>query len=294
MPRKFYTVFILPHAHARFRKLHVSQGFLWTCAAILGLVVVAGALAPHLLLRVRAQSAYLERLERENRRLLQDKTRYDASLAEIGAQLSAIEAAAVRLANAVGLENLPLPRPAGGATEEAVAASGDFGLRGDLTALRNRTEALELSFARIDAAWNERVKLLASTPSLLPVVGYFGDGYGWRDDPFTGQREFHRGLDIVAPHGEPVRAAADGVVVQAGRTAGYGWMVHLSHGYGLGTRYGHLSAVLVRPGERVRKGDVIGRVGSTGRSSGPHLHYEVYRGAAPVNPRAYLSKKGSG
>lgn len=292
MPRKFYTVFILPHAHARFRKLHVSQGFLWTCATILGLVVVAGALAPHLLLRVRAQSAYLERLEQENRRLRQDKTRYDASLAEIGAQLSAIEAAAVRLANAVGLRNLPLPRPAGGATE-AAAAPGGFGLRGDLTALRVRTEALELSFARIDAAWNERVKLLASTPSLLPVAGYFGDGYGWRSDPFTGEREFHRGLDIVAPHGEPVRAAADGVVVQAGRTVGYGWMVHISHGYGLGTRYGHLSAVLVRPGQRVRKGDVIGRVGSTGRSSGPHLHYEVYRGASPVNPRAYLSD-GSG
>jgi len=206
--------------------------------------------------------------------------------------LDAIEAAASRLARAVGLKNLPLPKPAGGAFEADREASGGP-LRGEITALRSRAEALTLSFARMDEAWQERLKLLASTPSLLPVQGYLGDGYGWRPDPFTGEREFHRGLDIVAPHGAPVRAAADGVVVQAGRAAGYGWMVHLSHGYGLATRYGHLSEVLVRPGQRVRKGEIIGRVGSTGRSSGPHLHYEVYRGAAPVNPHSYVTK-GSG
>jgi murein DD-endopeptidase MepM/ murein hydrolase activator NlpD len=125
----------------------------------------------------------------------------------------------------------------------------------------------------------------------MPVAGWFSHGYGWRKDPFTGEREFHRGVDIVAPAGTDVAAPADGIAARAGRFAAYGKSIDLSHGHGYVTRYGHLSEVLVRPGQRVRRGEVIGRVGSTGRSTGPHLHYEVFRDGRRVNPRSYLGQK---
>jgi murein DD-endopeptidase MepM/ murein hydrolase activator NlpD len=151
-------------------------------------------------------------------------------------------------------------------------------------------ENLDASFDRLEQAWGDRLKVLASTPSLAPVSGFFSDGYGWRRDPIDGSREFHKGVDIVAPTGTPVRAAADGLVTAAGRMSGYGSMVHLAHGYGMGTRYGHLSRIVVTPGQRVKRGDIVGYVGSTGRSTGPHLHYEVFRAGGQVDPRKYLGE----
>lgn len=292
MPRKFYTIFILPHAHARFRKIHISRNFLVGIAMCAAAVVALSLAAPHLLLKARAQASYLARLEGENRKLRQDKARFEASLSRIGDQVNAIESVAGRLAKAVGLEQLT-PRPAGGGPEAPLDARGDAQamLNEELDALARRASGLDESFERINEVVEARLQVLAATPSMLPVPGYYSDGYGWRNDPFTGEREFHKGIDIVASPGTPVLAAADGLVTTAARMAGYGKLVHLNHGYGLATRYGHLSEIRVRPGQRVKKGDVVGFVGSTGRSSGPHLHYEVLRAGAQVDPRKYLSDK---
>jgi murein DD-endopeptidase MepM/ murein hydrolase activator NlpD len=289
MQRKFYTIFILPHAHARFRKLHLSRNFLMTVLGILGAAVLAAGVTPHLVLRLRAQAAYLRQIEKENTALRQDKVRFEASLAQIGTQLDTFENVAGRLAKAVGLRDLPSSRPAGGEAAGGTVSPGVQGLLDEeLGALSARAKTLDSSLLQLDHAWQARVRLLASTPSMMPVEGFFSDGFGWRNDPFTGEREFHKGIDIVASTGTEVHATADGVVTSAGRMAGYGKMVHVSHGYGLGTRYGHLSEILVQPGQRVHRGEVIGRVGSTGRSSGPHLHYEVFRGAEQVQPLPYL------
>jgi len=288
MSRKFYTIFILPHAHARFRKLHVSRNFV---LAIAGLVLAIGgsaAWAPHLFFRSRALADRAAAIELENRKLRDDKSRYEAVLAQMGDHLAAVESVAGKLAQAVGLNGLPSERPSGG-------AGAAFGSRADLfgeesSALRKRMENLDTSFERLEQTWGERLKVLASTPSLAPVSGFFSDGYGWRRDPIDGSREFHKGVDIVAPGGTPVRASADGLVTAAGRMAGYGAMIHLAHGYGMATRYGHLSRVMVVPGQRVKRGDVIGLVGSTGRSTGPHLHYEVFRAGNQIDPRKYLGE----
>jgi murein DD-endopeptidase MepM/ murein hydrolase activator NlpD len=289
MSRKFYTIFILPHAQARFRKLHLSRNFILTVAGILGLVVVASAVTPHLVLKLRSQASYLQQLEEENTKLRTEKVRFEASLSQIGEQLDAFESLAGKLAQAVGVKDTPTSRPAGG---QGLANPGQPAFQGmldeELGALTARAEILDESLTKLDEAWQARVRLLATTPSMMPVEGFFSDGFGWRNDPFTGEREFHKGIDIVAVTGTEVRATADAVVTAAGRMAGYGKMVHLSHGYGMGTRYGHLSEILVRPGQRVKRGDVIGRVGSTGRSSGPHLHYEVFKGARQVAPLRYL------
>jgi murein DD-endopeptidase MepM/ murein hydrolase activator NlpD len=288
MPRKFYTIFILPHAHAQFKKLHVSRNFVVAVFALALGIGGAAAWAPHLFFRSRALADHAAAVELENQKLRSDRTRYEAAIAQMGEHLSAVEAVAGKLAQAVGLKDLPSERPSGGVGP--VLASRAELLGEERSALTKRMENLDSSFDRLEQAWGERLKVLASTPSLAPVVGFFSDGFGWRRDPIDGSREFHKGVDIVAPSGTPVHAAADGLVTAAGRMAGYGSMIHLVHGYGLGTRYGHLSKVLVTPGQRVKRGDVIGLVGSTGRSTGPHLHYEVFRTGNQVDPRRYLGE----
>ncbi len=129
----------------------------------------------------------------------------------------------------------------------------------------------------------------ASIPSLWPVHGEITAGFGERRDPFSGEAAFHPGVDIAAPYGSPVRASADGIVLQAGRgEPGYGNAVLIDHGSGLETFYCHLSKIDVIEGQEVRQGQVIGGIGTTGRTTGPHLHYEVLVHQTPVNPEKFL------
>jgi murein DD-endopeptidase MepM/ murein hydrolase activator NlpD len=132
--------------------------------------------------------------------------------------------------------------------------------------------------------WTE----LADAPSLWPVEGRVGSSFGERQDPINGEGAFHSGLDIDAPKGTPVRAAADGNVTDASMNAGYGREIILDHGHDVLTVYGHLSAMAVVPGQHVIRGQVIGYVGQSGRATGPHLHYEVRVHNVPVNPHKYL------
>ena len=128
----------------------------------------------------------------------------------------------------------------------------------------------------------------AATPSIWPVAGAVTSGFGWRLSPIEGSHEWHQGIDIAAETGTPVVSAANGHVLQSGWTEGYGYIVQIDHGSGLTTVYGHNSAVTVRPGEKVRMGQVIAYAGSTGRSTGPHLHYEVRLSNTAVDPWPYL------
>ncbi|MFV1921633.1 MAG: M23 family metallopeptidase [Methylotenera sp.] len=128
-------------------------------------------------------------------------------------------------------------------------------------------------------------------PNSKPIsAAYKSSSYGWRIDPFNGTKAFHEGLDFTANTGTPIRAAADGIVSTATRTAAYGNLIKLNHGAGLETRYAHASKLLVKKGERVVKGQTIALVGSTGRSTGPHLHYEIRLNGHPLDPRKYLNK----
>jgi murein DD-endopeptidase MepM/ murein hydrolase activator NlpD len=126
------------------------------------------------------------------------------------------------------------------------------------------------------------------TPSLWPVIGHISGGFGERLDPFSGEGSFHAGVDISSQYGNAVRATADGVITAVETRTGYGRLVVVDHGFGISTWYGHLSGFNTRPGERVRRGDVIGYVGISGRVTGPHVHYEIRLYGAPVNPWRYL------
>ncbi len=158
----------------------------------------------------------------------------------------------------------------------------------DLLRVRRAAWEQEESFHVLEEFLKSREALLVHTPLGYPVRGWITSPYGYRRDPFTGRREFHEGVDIAAPIGAPIRAPADGVVVFVGRKPGYGKMVILDHGYGYSTAYGHCSKILVRIGQKVKRGQIIAKVGNTGRSTAPHLHYEVRVGKVAVNPYYYL------
>ena len=130
---------------------------------------------------------------------------------------------------------------------------------------------------------------LASTPTIAPVEGNVSSLYGWRVSPITGQNRKHQGLDIAAPMGSPIKAAANGTVIKVVSMADdYGNYVEISHGYGVVSRYAHASRIEVKIGTKVAKGDVVGKVGMTGRTTGPHLHYEVEVNGHKVNPSSFI------
>lgn len=154
--------------------------------------------------------------------------------------------------------------------------------------LRTALGSLErhLSVTRADVL--QRNEVAQATPSIWPAMGWLTSGFGSRSDPFTGRPDSHPGLDISGNTGDPVYATADGRVATAARTGDYGNLVVIEHAFGLTTRYGHLSKIAVAPGAEIKRGHVIGYVGSTGRSTSSHLHYEVWANGRPVNPLKLL------
>ena len=158
----------------------------------------------------------------------------------------------------------------------------------DLSQLRSDAATQELSFEELTEAMKDRHSLWASTPSIWPVRGWLTSGFGNRISPFTGSVMMHNGIDVASRRDTPVMASAGAVVSYEGFDSGLGKVVKLNHGYGMQTVYGHLAKVNVRIGQKVKRGDVIGFVGNTGLSTGPHLHYEVFVNNVPVNPLRYI------
>ncbi len=161
-------------------------------------------------------------------------------------------------------------------------------LNEDLTRINRQAEAQEISFFELDEFFKEQSSLLSHTPSIWPVRGWVTSTFGYRRSPFTGLREMHEGLDIASQMKAPVTSTASGIVVRVGFRRGYGNVVEIDHGYGVVTRYGHNSKNLVKIGQSVKRGEVVALLGNTGRSTGPHLHYEVLLNGVPVNPDRYI------
>jgi murein DD-endopeptidase MepM/ murein hydrolase activator NlpD len=154
--------------------------------------------------------------------------------------------------------------------------------------LETEIAVTSLSQEELSDFLQEQKSILASTPSICPTEGWFSSGFGYRISPFTNQREFHKGLDIGTRVGTPIIAPADGLAVFVGREGSFGKMIVINHGYNMVTRYGHLHEIQVKKGQYVKRGQVIGTVGKTGRCTGPHLHYEVLVNGVPVNPLRYI------
>ncbi len=159
--------------------------------------------------------------------------------------------------------------------------------------MKNAT-AVALSAEGLTLAPGRNWEDMQFTPSLWPVVGELTATFGQRLDPFSGEGAFHSGLDISAPYGTDVRASADGVVLDVNEHTGLGRAITVDHGFGIETVYGHLSGYATEPGRRVKRGEVIGYVGDSGRATGPHLHFEVHVYGTPVNPFKFLKGSASG
>jgi murein DD-endopeptidase MepM/ murein hydrolase activator NlpD len=167
-------------------------------------------------------------------------------------------------------------------------------LRNAILALAQSVDSRDEYQSKIEAKILQQSVLKDMLPNSSPVVaGYNSSSYGWRIDPFNGHKAFHEGLDFPADNGTPILAAADGIVTAAERTPDYGNIVKVNHGSGLETRYAHASKLLVKVGDRVVKGQEIAEVGNTGRSTGPHLHYEIRLNGNALDPRQYLHKSTS-
>lgn len=176
--------------------------------------------------------------------------------------------------------------------EKLKAEKDDMGLaqqmRTDIERLESQATSQEESLFELEKLLQSKKDMLVHTPSVWPVHGWVTSGFGFRTNPFTGLTQMHEGLDIANRIGTPVIASADGIVSDTGRDTSHGIVVVISHGFGINSRYNHLSKILVKAGQRVKRGDRIAEVGTTGMSTGPHLHYEVRVNGIPVNPLRYI------
>lgn len=293
MPRQHHTVIFVPHAHAKLRKWRVTNLQIGLVAGCILLLTLTAAFFTWSHFSAKVNPIEISRLEGENEKLRKVNEDFESSLRKLQDQLTAYEDRTRQLAIVAGIATL------GGAADGGEAGIGggspvdDIGL-GDLPALESRAREVAGTLKVVEARLQQRARLISSTPAITPVKGILTSGFGYRSDPVTHGRGVHQGVDIAAAPGQPVRASADGLVLRAGTIGGLGSAIYLAHGYGLTTRYGHLSKIEVRPGQRVKRGDIIGRVGNTGRSTGYHLHYEVRQDGDPVNPLVYILDDGSG
>jgi murein DD-endopeptidase MepM/ murein hydrolase activator NlpD len=273
---RYSTIIFVPHARARFRKFTVSTRLLAaTGAAALGMLLCAVAFGWAYLSTARQDREY-RRAIAENERLRASTRQLEQRLAGMSRQIGEFEDRTRRLAIVAGL-----PREPAGLGGPLASGSGDPSFPERQRAIAARLDALETQLAR-------RETLASSTPTVAPVHGSFNSGFGPRADPFTGSQAFHTGVDISTRWREPVLATGAGKVVRSGWSSDFGNVVEIDHPAGYRTIYGHLDVILAREGESVRRGDRIGLVGSTGRSTGPHLHYEVRRAERAVNPLEYI------
>jgi murein DD-endopeptidase MepM/ murein hydrolase activator NlpD len=286
MGLKHHTIILVPHSRARFRKLRISNRQLTVAASVAAILLLASAFITWSFLTNTIDAQKLAQLETENQQLRQINQEFESGVRTLTQQLEEFEVRADQLAIVAGLEEVEMAQESGiGGDSLALDASPRETPLGDL---QNRVEALNLEMDGVESQLSEQLRLISSTPSIAPVVGVLTSGYGYRPDPITGKRALHRAIDISTDPGQPVSASADGIVLRAGRNGYLGNAVDLSHGYGLLSRYGHMSKLLVSAGQRVKRGETIGYVGNTGRATGYHLHYEVRVDGKPVNPLVYI------
>jgi murein DD-endopeptidase MepM/ murein hydrolase activator NlpD len=277
---RVYTFLISPSRTSKVRQLSIHRNVLRAGAGGLVLLlalVIYGAvrLGQHEALTFK----YLS-VKSENETLKQTNDAFQNSYARLKGQISYVEDMSKELARKAKMEHSP-------ETDELVGIGGPE----TVVALDKAADHLEREVRRINDRLRSDILRLASIPRGLPVNGYVTDGFGMRRNPFSGEgREVHEGLDIAVDFGAPVTATADGLVIYAAPHAGYGNLVIVYHSNGITTRYGHLSRISVEAGQRVRRSDQVGNAGSTGRSTGPHVHYEIRENDQSVDPLRYTGQ----
>ena len=282
MKNQEYFVVVLAHSlHGRLRRIHIPHQAIYAIVtlALVGSFSVFGFVASYA--RMAWKVANYNALRREADGLRARYQNLQKTVSQTNQQLASLQIYAREVSIAYGIkQKLEGPPDISGEGKLVPTFAESVA---DYNFLRNVNSLAIESRRRLQTA---------SQPNLWPVNGRLMGSFGERDDPFSGEGEFHKGVDISAPSGTSVRATADGVVVFSDWSNGYGRLVIIDHGGGVQTYYAHLSRFLAFAGQGVRRGEMVGTVGSTGRVTAPHLHYEVRIAGAPVNPYRYLAKAG--
>ncbi len=299
MSKHRWTIIVVPQGSSASKIIEVS----YTALKLVGSVAVAATVLALLLgyatIRRSVNLARSDRLEQENVRLANELNLLHGRLSGLTDTVSALEIRDTELrllanldpidpqVHAAGIGGPRPPESPARAETELVARAGLVQV--DLNALIRRANLLATSFREAGDSLADHTERLAATPSILPTAGWLSSAFSrMREHPILHEARPHEGLDLSAPMGTPIEAPANGTVMQVGWEAGYGNMVVIDHGYGIVTKFAHASRILVRVGERVRRGDRIALVGNTGLSTGPHLHYEVHVNGRAVDPRRYI------
>ncbi len=315
MRKQRYIIYVSRDEDGRLEKVPIPlrYGYIFVIAAVVGAFTITGIAGSYsrMLLKtarfnqVRSEHEALRRDYKNLEQVAQQKDIQAASLGSLAGEITRFYG--LRQSHAGVSDAATLARTAKG-SKKALAASAPMPVEGmgsgeftqatytrslnELYTLRNlavsgaATQGLHYSLG--EAATTDDWAAMASAPTLWPIEGRVTSSFGEREDPFNGEGAFHQGIDISAPVGTPVHAPASGIILSAGFGNGYGREVVIDHGHGVHTVYGHLSGFSVVPGQQVTRGDVIGYVGDSGRSTGAHLHYEVRLNDQPVNPHKYL------
>jgi len=291
LPKRFYILFVARGDDGQLRKIPIPTRYLYVLGigAMVGLLGLTGMASTYVRMLLKVSSYNQLRAEREDL-----KTRYthlEQVAQERDIQVASLGSLASEVSSLYGLKPEPMLIKAASSDQledpQVVSSSLDRLATLKTAALTGATSAgISLGLTRnvTPADWMRA----NSAPNLWPVEGPVTGSFGERIDPFNGEGAFHAGIDIGAIFGQPVIAPADGVVEFADFMGGYGRAIILDHGHGMSTRYGHLKSFACFPGQHVHRGDTIGYVGDSGRSTGPHLHYEVRINDVPVNPHKYL------
>jgi murein DD-endopeptidase MepM/ murein hydrolase activator NlpD len=307
--KRYYILFVARDEDGRVRKISLPVQYVYgfVAAALVGAFTIVGLAGSYTRMLLKTESFNQIRQERET--LRKNYQQMAAVAHERDIQVASLGALASEVTAIYGLKQNKMT--AGGKQTSAAAAAAaptpsNLALTDDVSqqqvklsldqfyslrsqALSGRvSRALEGGLTSGSSSSLSDWTQVADAPSLWPVEGRVTSGFGEREDPFNGEGAFHAGLDISAPTGTVVRATGDGLVDSAASVSGYGREVIVDHGHGVRTVYGHLSGMIVLAGQHVVRGQVIGFVGQTGRSTGPHLHYEVRINNVPVNPHKYL------
>ena len=301
MRQRHYIIFVSREDDGGLRKIPVPlhYAYIFLAAAVVGLFTITGLAGSYsrMLLKtarfnqVRTESETLRKDYRHMERVAHEKDVQAASLGSLASEVSALyglEQSRHSKALAGGLLS-PAPAASDGISDRQFHQSFDQLLALRASAMSGRVaRRLDLTERSPLGSIDTDPINPADAPSLWPVQGRVTSSFGERQDPFRGEGAFHMGIDIATDLGDPVRATANGTVIRAGMGSGYGREIIIDHGYGIETLYAHLSGFAVTAGQDVSRGDIIGYVGSSGRSTGPHLHYEVRIHDTPVNPHKYL------
>jgi murein DD-endopeptidase MepM/ murein hydrolase activator NlpD len=303
--KRYYILFVARDEDGRVRKiplpLHYAYGFV--AAALIGAFTIVGLAGSYTRMLMKTESFNQVREERETLRknykqmaqLAHDRDVQVASLGALASEVTALYG--LRQNRLAASRPITAAKAAAAPTPQTLALTENVSQQNVKLSIDQfyalRTQAMSGQVARaleggLTPSFTGDWTQLADAPSLWPLEGRVTSSFGERQDPINGEGAFHPGIDIAASYGAPVRATADGDVTDTRMGAGYGREITIDHGHDVVTVYGHLSSMAVVPGQHVTRGQVIGYVGQSGRSTGPHLHYEVRVHMVPVNPHKYL------